>query len=742
MDAVATSNPPLATSNVGPSFITYYPKDELVRYFPKLETVLSGNTSSTWEVIPQVSRELNFTLNVRESNLINPILVQENFKVNTLNNGSGPFIVTSQGVTGTKYKQGDEVMINWNESSSKASAINTQNVKISLSYDGGLTFSYVLAETTDNDGSEKVTLPILANTTSARIKVEPVGNIYYAINKVNFEITNPPFAFNMNTPSLVRCYGEQESKITIDPSGGGGAPYSISWFKNNSTSFQPVVDADSDPKSLIDLGVGLYKVRVTDKDGIVYEEEVTIGGPTNPLVVSNVVTNTKPVLCFGDNTGQIGLQASGGSAPYKYILNGTEVASNRGDSTLDTDSYLISNLTAGSYTIKIIDANNCESKTYSFEIDSPDAIVITETFHKNQSCLDETGSLGVSISGGTAPYTIEWKNEKEEVISTLFELSNLPLGKVSAIVTDSNGCSSGKQVFEIIDERLIILETPDPDDAVCLGKPGYIEVVIAKNNSSTLKFYYNNVEVNALRDTAEFYRIIIDKPVLGAELKIENSFGCSLSYTYQFGIADPKLEILNSAGKIIDFKERNAENEEVTFINKSVGSYIREKLDFGDGSPIVDILRSESSLEKRKHTYTASGVYTSTLIIYNEEGCFVSIKRPVFVGKAYQLKFPNSFSPNLRSDGVPEGDDVNDYFRPIFNGFKSGKMTIYDASGVRLYEESFSNLDFKDTTELTSWKGWNGQNASLSNRNYYCIFEGVTFEDIVINKSANFYLFK
>ena len=62
-------------------------------------------------------------------------------------------------------------------------------------------------------------------------------------------------------------------------------------------------------------------------DGIVYEQEVTIGGPTNPLVVSNVVNNTKPVLCFGDNTGQIGLQASGGSAPYKYILNGTEVAS-------------------------------------------------------------------------------------------------------------------------------------------------------------------------------------------------------------------------------------------------------------------------------------------------------------------------------------------------------------------------------------------------------------------------------
>ena len=114
-------------------------------------------------------------------------------------------------------------MINWNESSSKASAINTQNVKISLSYDAGLTFSYVLAETTPNDGSEKVTLPILANTTSARIKVEPVGNIYYAINKVNFEITNPLFYMWEKpccqrtvcpTPRIIQCT-EKISILTI-----------------------------------------------------------------------------------------------------------------------------------------------------------------------------------------------------------------------------------------------------------------------------------------------------------------------------------------------------------------------------------------------------------------------------------------------------------------------------------------------------------------------------------------------
>ncbi|MBP6755673.1 MAG: hypothetical protein KA210_05950, partial [Bacteroidia bacterium] len=440
MDAVATSNPPLPTSNVGPAFETYYPKEELVRYFPKLETVLSGSTSNTWEVVPQVSREMNFTLNVRESNRIAPILVQEDFKVSTINNGTGPFEIISQGILGTKYKQGDEVLVKWNESASKLSLINTLNVKISLSYDGGFTFTHVLKETTPNDGSESVLIPILANTTTARIKVEPVDNIYYAINKINFEITNPPFVFNVNTPSIVRCFGEQDSRITIDPSGGGGAPYTISWFKKNNDNFQPVVDSDSDPKTLINLGVGIYKVSVSDKDGEVYEQEVTIAGPTNPLLVSNDRNNSRSVLCYGDNTGQVALQASGGTAPYNYFLNGSLVATNRGDILLGTDTFLISNLVAGSYVIKIIDANNCQSTPITVKINGPSnpLSIATKTI-TNTTLSNNNGSISATITGGTGPYVYNWKGPNN-FSSTLPTINSLQNGSYQLRVKDQNNC--------------------------------------------------------------------------------------------------------------------------------------------------------------------------------------------------------------------------------------------------------------------------------------------------------------
>ena len=504
---------------------------------------------------------------------------------------------------------------------------------------------------------------------------------------------------------------------------------------------------NGDGYKLINVAIGQHSLKVKDEFGcesilnfeIENQQEIRL---SSSIIEEYIVQKIQCLDEFGsdpknkaviDVTGKVmgGVVAQIGQYKYKWT----------GPSNFSSPNSKIEVAKPGIYDLIILDDNNCKSITYSFTIGAPDAIVITEVYHKNQSCLDETGSLGVSIAGGTPPYTIEWKNDKQEVISTIFEINNLPLGKVSAVVIDSNKCRSGEKEFEIIDERLLI-QSIKPDDSVCLGKAGYIEVIISKNNNSTLKFYYDNVEVTALKDTAELYRVIIDNPIFGGEFKITNSFGCSESKIYLFGIANPKIEVQNAEGKILELTDRISENESVLFKNKSVGSYVSEILDFGDGSLPVEIQRGDSDLEKRKHTYVTSGVYTSKMEIFNEEGCSLVEKRLVFVGKAYQLKFPSSFSPNLSKNGLPVGDGINDYFRPIFNGFKSGKMTIYDALGVKLYEESFSNPDFKDTVELNSWLGWDGKNASLENRTYFCVFEGITFEDKTITESNNFYLFK
>jgi hypothetical protein len=107
----------------------------------------------------------------------------------TVNQNAGPFLVTSRGTVGQATASGAPETVTWAVNGTNTAALAT-NVRISLSTDGGATFPTVLAESTPNDGSQQVTLPAV-NTATARLKVEAVGNYFFAVNDANFTIGAP-----------------------------------------------------------------------------------------------------------------------------------------------------------------------------------------------------------------------------------------------------------------------------------------------------------------------------------------------------------------------------------------------------------------------------------------------------------------------------------------------------------------------------------------------------------------------
>jgi hypothetical protein len=104
----------------------------------------------------------------------------------TVSNTSGPFAVTSPN-TAVTWAGGSTQTITWSVNNTTAAPVSCANVKISLSTDGGQTFPTVLAASTANDGSESLVIPVGASTT-ARIKVEAVGNIFFDLSNTNFTI--------------------------------------------------------------------------------------------------------------------------------------------------------------------------------------------------------------------------------------------------------------------------------------------------------------------------------------------------------------------------------------------------------------------------------------------------------------------------------------------------------------------------------------------------------------------------
>lgn len=192
-----------ATKATGPNWISFRPSTSPTRYFPQLSTILAGglvtgplpggDAGANIEALSSVARTLNFRLTVRDNAVYSstsPVSVgQSQFKdmAVTVSSASGPFAISSPN-TAVSWAGGSAQTITWAVASTTATPVSCANVKISLSTDGGQTFPIVLAASTPNDGTEVLTIPNSASTT-ARIKVEAVGNIFFDISNTNFTIT-------------------------------------------------------------------------------------------------------------------------------------------------------------------------------------------------------------------------------------------------------------------------------------------------------------------------------------------------------------------------------------------------------------------------------------------------------------------------------------------------------------------------------------------------------------------------
>lgn len=210
----STSDPDTDANGARPIFRSYNPSTSPSRTFPSMTYILnnannppatyttmlpnaptSGSTNGyncaagenciTGESLPSIARTMNFRLTVRDNFAAGGGVADATMQVTVA--ATGPFRVTSPN-TNVTYAGNSTQTVTWDVGGSSGAPVNAANVKISFSSDGGSTFPNVLLANTANDGSETVTIPNVA-TTTARIKVEAVGNIFFDISDVNFTTT-------------------------------------------------------------------------------------------------------------------------------------------------------------------------------------------------------------------------------------------------------------------------------------------------------------------------------------------------------------------------------------------------------------------------------------------------------------------------------------------------------------------------------------------------------------------------
>ncbi|TMI93182.1 MAG: peptidase, partial [Bacteroidetes bacterium] len=299
-----TSSVASPTKSTGPNWLSFSPTSSGTRIFPKLETILAGlnvsgplpggDAGANTEALSSVSRTLNFRLTVRDNNpyVAGSKIGQTAFAdvVVTVTNTSGPFAVTAPN-TAVTWNAGSLATVTWSVNGTNAGSVNCATVNILLSTDGGNTFPTVLIAGTANDGSQVITVPASPSST-CRVKVEAVGNIFFDISNTNFTIAG---AAACGTPTGLTNTTPTETSATVSWTAVSGAnSYDVDYKTNAASTWTNAV-----------TGTTSLSVNLTGLvGGTLYNWQVRTNctGSSSSYVQANFTTATPPPPC-GDPTG-------------------------------------------------------------------------------------------------------------------------------------------------------------------------------------------------------------------------------------------------------------------------------------------------------------------------------------------------------------------------------------------------------------------------------------------------------
>jgi gliding motility-associated-like protein len=218
----------------------------------------------------------------------------------------------------------------------------------------------------------------------------------------------------LNTSTNPSTCGQSNGSASVVVS-GGSPPYSYTWNPGGSSN-----------ASLLNISAGTYQLSVRDSHSCLSTSIVNVTNTSGPMSQISSITN---VSCFGATNGSASVSVNGGTVPFTYIWSASSV-----------NSPTINNLSAGTYSVKIRDANQCED-SLSFTVTQPANIQLSSSSNSTNCFAGTDGQASVNVSGGTTPYSFLWSTGL-----TTSSINGLSAGIYSVTVTDNNNCTKTHSV--------------------------------------------------------------------------------------------------------------------------------------------------------------------------------------------------------------------------------------------------------------------------------------------------------
>ncbi|MBL4716042.1 MAG: gliding motility-associated C-terminal domain-containing protein, partial [Bacteroidia bacterium] len=427
----------------------------------------------------------------------------------------------------------------------------------------------------------------------------------------------------------VSCNAGNDGAIDIELQGGTQA-YSYSWSSSALTQ-----DVSS-------LSAGNYNVIVTDKNGCTAQASRTITEPQAMVITSNITV----VSCFAGNDGGIDVGVTGGTQPYGYSWN-------HGPNTQD-----VNGLTSGNYKLEVTDDNGCNAQLSEY-VDEPDLLVASIVSSDSVICNGESnGVADLSVAGGNGGYIFNWSNG-----AAIEDLSNVPAGTYTVLVTDSKDCTDTTSVTIGEPEALVIIRILK--GKTCPGiNDGWIDVQVFGGIVPYTYSWSNGQNTQLINQlyAGTFTVTAIDKNgcvAVEQSIDVENYPGMTTAFE-----ADPKEQ--SFLNPIIDFIDLSDDT------SAAIDSW---SWDFGDGATDND--------QHPEHEYADTGKFGVTLIVINEFGCADTTIDTVSIISETIIYIPNAFTPD--GDGINEGWGVKGVSMEEF------ELYVYNRWGEMIFKTNDPN---------------------------------------------------
>lgn len=228
------------------------------------------------------------------------------------------------------------------------------------------------------------------------------------------------------------CFGIEDGTFTVNVTNSNG--YSLSY----TLTYPDASTATNTSGSFTGLPQGAFSLDITQTQGAVscdFNETFSIGGPTTGISGNAVLIQDYTCLQDGIIEAQT---VAGGSAPYEYSINGVNFFSGVG-------AERFSNLTNGTYSITIRDANNCTFVTNAITLDPLNPPTDLTFAASTPNCPALTSDVTVTAVNGNTPFVFEITAPAPIAATSITgnsaDFDGLSPGTYTFNVTDNKGCT-------------------------------------------------------------------------------------------------------------------------------------------------------------------------------------------------------------------------------------------------------------------------------------------------------------